>query len=179
MIIISQVAGLARRLENIDEASTDGGPSNKRNARDDLFKWSFRGFGSAGMIETEDDDDDGFSQNIKNTQSNSGSIRGASGEADEFNAEHKNQFTKSLNTSERIKLTQMLDTWEEPVEDRDTVRMAKFVFFNLVGLKSHLFTTGKGVHSGYLAIQANACFHGLILSFFYCVRPCRQERGVR
>jgi hypothetical protein len=115
MIIISQIAALARKIE-YDYQDGLGAPMKKsRPSRDTLFKWSFRGFGSTGVIETEDDED-GLAENIAKSMSLQ-----SNGEEGAFNLDHKNQFTKSLHTSERIKLTQMLEAWEEPIEERENV----------------------------------------------------------
>mmetsp|Transcript_26351 Transcript_26351/g.44013 ORF Transcript_26351/g.44013 Transcript_26351/m.44013 type:complete len:1247 (+) Transcript_26351:137-3877(+) len=116
MIIISQVAGLARRIEDQHEPTGTGTTvSRKKYSQETLFKWSFRGFGSTRMLDTDDEDED-----IKKTLSG-GNVTGESGEEDSFNPQ---QYTKSLSTSARIKLTQMLDTWEEPAEERDTGKVS-------------------------------------------------------
>jgi hypothetical protein len=115
MIIISQVAGLARQIE-YDYQERLGAPMKKnRKSRETLYKWSFRGFGSTGVIETEEDED-GLDENILKSMSLQ-----SNGEEGAFNPDHRNPYTKSLNVSERIKLTQMLEAWEEPVEERENV----------------------------------------------------------
>jgi hypothetical protein len=77
MIIISQVAGLARQIE-YDYQERLGAPMKKnRKSRETLYKWSFRGFGSTGVIETEEDED-GLDENILKSMSlqSNGEARG-------------------------------------------------------------------------------------------------------
>jgi hypothetical protein len=45
----------------------------------------------------------------------------AAGTEGAFSSNRKNQYAESLNMSEKIKLTQMLEDWEEPVKESKNV----------------------------------------------------------
>ena len=99
MIVISQVAGLARQMER----EVNGGLSKSKGAaREDMFNWNFRGFGDAMLYEENESDS-------------------AATRTGELDNDIKDPYTRRLRTSDRIKITQLLDQWEEPPEERGVV----------------------------------------------------------
>jgi hypothetical protein len=108
MIVISQVAGLARQLEwEAREQLTD-----KRAAtiHDSVFNWDFRGFDGLN----DDDDEEGMDDEIPSTPENS--VR-----PDPTASEKAAAYSRVLSASEKFRIANMLESWEEPHEDQTVV----------------------------------------------------------
>ncbi len=107
MIVISQVAGLARQLEwEAREQLTD-----KRAAtiHDSVFNWEFRGFDGLN-----DEDEEGMDDEGPATPDNS--VR-----PDPTASQKAAAYSRVLSASEKFRIANMLESWEEPHEDQSVV----------------------------------------------------------
>jgi len=100
MIVISQVASLARQLEK----ETNGRLSTREISPQTLFSWNFRGFDDK-VPEEEDEATDDDSARLEPSASDT-----------------ERPYRHSLRNSEKFKLAQMLHRWEEPPEEKYVVR---------------------------------------------------------
>ena len=97
MILISEVAKLARKLERDQEYN---------NFHKDLkhSDWNFPSYGDE-LLKGAVDDDEGGSAVSKSPRA-----------TDDINL-----YNKSFKSSERFKLIKLLDQWEEPIEEQSVV----------------------------------------------------------
>lgn len=120
MIIISQVAGLARTLK------TDEDPNKNTSGykRHETYKWDFRGFGDDVVLPEDDDDLDGrLRQRLLSTDETKD--ENGDGMVD-ANTQNRNPFTQSLSATERFRITELLGRWEEPQEEQSMVSSTDF-----------------------------------------------------
>jgi hypothetical protein len=111
MIVISKVAHLARKLQKRGRLNID--VKKRVSARDSIFAWSFRGVsGDEGHVLKPDDanaeDYLGEAYRLRLLSSANG------GCGDETESNQINAKRGDLRTSERNKITQALEGWEEP-----------------------------------------------------------------
>jgi len=106
MIVISQVAGLARQLESERLAET-----KVFTVRDSVFNWDFRGFEDVPCDE-EEDIDEGVRVPVPTAD---GATR-----SDQARFEQA-AYSRVSRSSTKFRIAQMLESWEEPKEEKKLV----------------------------------------------------------
>jgi hypothetical protein len=104
MIVISQVAGLARQLESERLAEM-----KMSNVRDSVFNWDFRGFEDVADDDEEDEE-----------------IRALAPITDgakrtEHGRFERAAYSRVFSSSSKFRMAQMLESWEEPQEEKKVV----------------------------------------------------------
>ena len=116
MIIISQVAALGREFERLlqDPNFSDITPRFRQTG---IFDWNWGGFNDTGLDEEDDQNDDerAKSPHHRLCSNQTGGIK--SGASPENLNDRRNQINGMLNESEKMKIVQLLEAWEEPERD--------------------------------------------------------------
>ena len=107
MIVISEVAGLARQLESegIDQL-TD---TRCDAIHGSVFNWDYRGFDGLNDEEGKGSDDEGLA------------IPDNTAQPDLDSGEESAAYSRVLTASEKFRIAKMLEGWEEPQEDQKVV----------------------------------------------------------
>jgi hypothetical protein len=122
MIVISQVAGLARQLESERLAET-----KMFIVRDSVFNWDYRGF-----EDVPGDDEDYVEEEVHApTPSANGAqlpvaddapIPSADGATRTYHDKFEQaEYSRVFRSSNKFKIVQMLESWEEPQEEKRVV----------------------------------------------------------
>jgi hypothetical protein len=112
MIVISQVAGAARQLESERLEETKASI-----VRDSVFNWDFRGFEGVPDDEEQDIEDEVRAQ-VPNADAATPTDQGRYERA---------AYTRACRSSNKFKITQMLESWEEPQEEKNVVSSLGYV----------------------------------------------------
>lgn len=156
MIMISQVAGLARKLETDQDPDNTASGSRPRDA----FKWDYRGFGDDAALSDGDEELDGQLRRRMmsvDASKDDGNIDG--------NNRSRNPLTRSLNASDRFRITELLGRWEEPQEERNLVSSIDSAPLATTWHCSNRLE-GESLNSGNSPVQTDSCLHGLDVSLF-------------
>jgi hypothetical protein len=108
MLLISQIAGLAKEIEK-DSAATD----MTIRVASEAFGWNRESL--RGVVFVDDDTDDATTRSKRSLNTAEKVI----------DTSRRDPLTGSLHSSEKLKLRQLLEQWEEPDrrDDRDRVRL--------------------------------------------------------
>jgi hypothetical protein len=108
MLLISQIAGLAKEIEK-DSAATD----MTIRVTSEAFGWNRESL--RGVVFVDDDTDDATTRSKRSLNTAEKVI----------DTSRRDPLTGSLHSSEKLKLRQLLEQWEEPDrrDDRDRVRL--------------------------------------------------------
>ena len=107
MIVISEVAGLARQLES--EGSDQLADARSGTIHGSVFNWDFHGFDGLNDEEEEGSDDEGLA------------IPDSTAKPDLDSGEESAAYSRVLTASEKFRIAKMLEGWEEPQEDQKVV----------------------------------------------------------
>lgn len=124
MIVIGQVAALGREFEMRlhDPALTTSVISRYRTSGCQPFDWSWQGFDGIGLADddekTEDERANSPQQHRRVVSSQAGDNKSTSPNVENaIESKRRNQVTGMLKSSERIKMIQLLEAWEEPEKE--------------------------------------------------------------
>lgn len=182
MIVIGQVAALGREFEMRlhDPVSNSSAISRYRTSRGQPFDWSWQGFDGSGLVDDDEQADDEqtnsqqrcgvVSNHIGGNKSTSPNVESV------IDMKRRDQVTGILKSSERMKMIQLLEAWEEPEKEPGklvSVCMPQTKEKCTILIHDTLIAcAAKDFHQCNSPIPAVSSIHGLIISFRYGFWAC-------